>query len=122
MVEYEGKMISKKAYKKIQKKLEKEKKKEESKFYKYSFSAVSSYLSLVYLSAKNLYLHELEIFYAYIQTSIIGRKENEAKQKKKKEEEEDLGEYKKDPNDPCAHKFGDLELIRSTVDPEERKT
>lgn len=29
-------------------------------------------------------------------------------------------EYKKDPNDPCANKFGDLELNRSQSDPELR--
>ena len=34
---------------------------------------------------------------------------------KKKEED-----YKKDPNDPCASKFGDLELNRSQSDPELR--
>lgn len=31
-------------------------------------------------------------------------------------------EFKKDPNDPCADKFGDLELIRSQCDPETRFT
>ena len=29
-------------------------------------------------------------------------------------------EYKKDPADPCADKFGDLELNRSQSDPEQR--
>lgn len=29
-------------------------------------------------------------------------------------------EFKKDPNDPCASKFGDLELNRSQSDPEKR--
>lgn len=31
-------------------------------------------------------------------------------------------EYVKDPNDPCADKFGDMEIIRSQCDPEERFT
>ena len=34
--------------------------------------------------------------------------------------EEGVEEYVKDPNDPCAHLFGDTDLIRSTIDPEER--
>ncbi len=29
-------------------------------------------------------------------------------------------EFKKDPNDPCAHKFGDLELNRSQSNPDDR--
>jgi len=29
-------------------------------------------------------------------------------------------EYKKDPNDPCADKFGDLPVIKSQGDPEKR--
>lgn len=41
-------------------------------------------------------------------------------QKKKKDVEEEVGEYVKDPNDPCADKFGDLPLNRSEGDPEER--
>lgn len=38
-----------------------------------------------------------------------------ARQKKTQEEE-----YKKDPNDPSAHLFGDLELNRSQSNPDER--
>lgn len=48
------------------------------------------------------------------------RVEQENKKAKKNQEEEELEEYVKDPNDPCADKFGDWELIRSAGDPEER--
>jgi nondiscriminating aspartyl-tRNA synthetase len=34
----------------------------------------------------------------------------------------DAGEFVKDPNDPCADKFGDMELCRSQCDPEDRFT
>lgn len=52
------------------------------------------------------------------------KKRVQAEQKKgkkgKQDKEEDLGEYVKDPNDPCAHLFGDTELVQSKGDPEER--
>lgn len=41
--------------------------------------------------------------------------ERQAQASKKKEEE-----YRKDPNDPCADKFGDRELNRSQSDPAKR--
>ena len=34
----------------------------------------------------------------------------------------DAGEFVKDPNDPCADKFGDMELCRSQCNPEDRFT
>jgi len=54
--------------------------------------------------------------------------EKAAKEAKKKERLEArqagakkaTGEFVKDPNDPCASKFGDMEIIRSQVDPETR--
>ena len=42
----------------------------------------------------------------------------ETKKAEKKEEEQE--EYVKDPNDPCAHLFGDRELIRSNWNPDIR--
>lgn len=48
------------------------------------------------------------------------RVEGDNKKAKKGKEEEVLEEYVKDPNDPCAHQFGDLELIQSKIDPEDR--
>ena len=32
------------------------------------------------------------------------------------------GEFQKDPNDPCADKFGDVEMIQSQCNPEDRFT
>lgn len=40
--------------------------------------------------------------------------------RKRQEEEAKKNEFVKDPNDPCADKFGDRELIRSQCDPEVR--
>lgn len=42
--------------------------------------------------------------------------------RKRQEEEAKKNEFVKDPNDPCADKFGDLELNRSQCDPETRFT
>ena len=40
--------------------------------------------------------------------------------RKKQEEEAKKNQFVKDPNDPCADKFGEMELIRSQCDPELR--
>ena len=57
------------------------------------------------------------------------KKDSKAEREKKKAEklaarqqksQGDQQEWKKDPNDPCAAKFGDLELNRSQSDPELR--
>jgi len=47
-------------------------------------------------------------------------KKEETKAATKKAQEAHIHEYVKDPNDPCAHKFGDKELNRSQGDPEKR--
>jgi hypothetical protein len=57
------------------------------------------------------------------------KKDSKAEREKKKAErlaarqqkgQADQSEWKKDPNDPCAHKFGDCELNRSQSNPEVR--
>lgn len=57
------------------------------------------------------------------------KKDSKAEREKKKAErlaarqqktQADQGEWKKDPNDPCAHKFGDCELNRSQSNPDLR--
>lgn len=57
------------------------------------------------------------------------KKDSKAEREKKKQErlaarqektQAQKEEWKKDPNDPCADKFGDLELNRSQSDPEKR--
>ena len=54
--------------------------------------------------------------------AVEEKKNSKAEREKKKEEarrareeasKKGSQEYKKDPNDPCAHKFGDKELNRS---------
>lgn len=55
-------------------------------------------------------------------------KDSKAEREKKKQERlaqrqaktAEAKEFVKDPNDPCAEKFGDLELNRSQSDPEQR--
>lgn len=49
-------------------------------------------------------------------------KENKKNERLRKRQEEDAkkNEFVKDPNDPCADKFGDLPLNRSQCDPETR--
>jgi outer membrane biosynthesis protein TonB len=51
------------------------------------------------------------------QEELAKKKEEE----RKKKEEEEQKEYVKDPNDPCADRFGDRGLITSSVDYEEVK-
>ena len=53
------------------------------------------------------------------------QEEKAAREAKKKErlearQKKDEKEFVKDPNDPCANKFGDREIIRSQCDPEDR--
>lgn len=49
------------------------------------------------------------------------KEKKDKKDKKEKPQKKEAKEaYVKDPNDPCASKFGDVELIRSQCDPEER--
>ncbi len=57
------------------------------------------------------------------------KKDSKAEREKKKAErlaarqqksQNDQQDWKKDPNDPCAHKFGDCELNRSQSDPDVR--
>ncbi len=61
--------------------------------------------------------------------AVEEKKNSKAEREKKKEDarrareeasKKGSQEYKKDPNDPCAHKFGDKELNRSQSDPDQR--
>jgi aspartyl-tRNA synthetase len=48
------------------------------------------------------------------------RKKEEARRAREEASKKGQQEWKKDPNDPCAHKFGDCELNRSQSNPELR--
>ena len=46
--------------------------------------------------------------------------EKASKQERLAKQQQNQGGYQKDPNDPSAHLFGDLELNRSQSDPAKR--